>query len=194
MEVHHHAHTARKKWTHYLWEFLMLFLAVFCGFLAEYQLEHKIEKDRGKEYIKSFREDLAKDTAILQSSIYVLKKNSAAGDSIAKMIQLGKTISPEDIKRLYQYNLTALGGFGVILTDRTSEQLKKAGGMRLITKKKVIDGIIDYWAGADAIARIETTLQEMRMQSREKSYLIFDNKYYAESSANGQRIIQDNPG
>jgi hypothetical protein len=35
MEVHHHAHTARKKWTHYFWEFLMLFVAVFCGFLAE---------------------------------------------------------------------------------------------------------------------------------------------------------------
>ena len=49
MEVHAHTHTARKKWTHYLWEFLMLFLAVFCGFLAEYQLEHKIEKDRAKE-------------------------------------------------------------------------------------------------------------------------------------------------
>ena len=35
MEVHHHGHTERKKWTHYLWEFLMLFLAVFAGFLAE---------------------------------------------------------------------------------------------------------------------------------------------------------------
>ena len=49
METHHHTHTPRKKWTHYLWEFLMLFLAVFCGFLAEYQLEHKIEKT-GKEF------------------------------------------------------------------------------------------------------------------------------------------------
>ena len=36
MEVHQHTHTPRKKWTHYFWEFLMLFLAVFCGFLAEY--------------------------------------------------------------------------------------------------------------------------------------------------------------
>jgi hypothetical protein len=38
MEVHHHPHTApmaigRKKITHYLWEFLMLFLAVFFGFI-----------------------------------------------------------------------------------------------------------------------------------------------------------------
>jgi len=32
MEVHAHTHTPRKKWTHYFWEFFMLFL-------AEYQLE-----------------------------------------------------------------------------------------------------------------------------------------------------------
>jgi hypothetical protein len=25
----------KMKWTHYLWEFLMLFPVVFCGFLAE---------------------------------------------------------------------------------------------------------------------------------------------------------------
>ena len=69
MEVHHHAHTARKKWTHYFWEFLMLFLAVFCGFLAEYQLEHKIEKDREKQYSKTLYEDLKADTVILNGMI-----------------------------------------------------------------------------------------------------------------------------
>ena len=29
MEVHARTHTERKKITHYIWEFLMLFLAVF---------------------------------------------------------------------------------------------------------------------------------------------------------------------
>ena len=67
MEVHAHTHPSassghRKKWTHYFWEFLMLFLAVFCGFLAEYQLEHKIEKDRAGQYILSLYEDLRSDT------------------------------------------------------------------------------------------------------------------------------------
>jgi len=62
MEVHAHTHTARKKWTHYFWEFLMLFLAVFCGFLAEYQLEHKIEKDRAKELARSLYEELQQDS------------------------------------------------------------------------------------------------------------------------------------
>ena len=49
MEVHAHSHTDRKKFTHYLWEFLMLFLAVFCGFLAENYREHIIEHQREKQ-------------------------------------------------------------------------------------------------------------------------------------------------
>jgi hypothetical protein len=61
MEVHAHSHTARKKWTHYFWEFLMLLLAVFCGFLAEYQLEHKIEMDRELQIINSLVADLLDD-------------------------------------------------------------------------------------------------------------------------------------
>jgi len=67
MEVHAHTHTSRKKWTHYLWEFIMLFLAVFCGFLAEYQLEHKIEKDRAKELASSFYDELKGDSAALET-------------------------------------------------------------------------------------------------------------------------------
>ena len=63
MEVHHHAHTPRKKWTHYFWEFLMLFLAVFCGFLAENQREHMVEHAREKQYMQSMLVDLAADTA-----------------------------------------------------------------------------------------------------------------------------------
>jgi hypothetical protein len=42
MEVHAHTHTPRKKWTHYFWEFLMLFLAVTLGFLVEKLCENII--------------------------------------------------------------------------------------------------------------------------------------------------------
>ena len=56
MEVHHHSHTSRKKWTHYFWEFIMLFFAVLSGFFAEYQLEHKIEKDRARQFLQSMVE------------------------------------------------------------------------------------------------------------------------------------------
>ena len=78
MEVHAHSHTARKKWTHYFWEFLMLFLAVFCGFLAEYQLEHKIERDRAKELAKNLYDELKNDSAnvVLKSENRVKQENA----------------------------------------------------------------------------------------------------------------------
>jgi len=80
MEAHQHTHTPRKKWSHYFWEFLMLFLAVFCGFLAEYQLEHTIEKSREKQYIKSFAEDLAMDTIDLEERIRFCDRTSNSAD------------------------------------------------------------------------------------------------------------------
>ena len=198
MEVHAHTHpdlhrdgVHRKKWYHYFWEFLMLFLAVFAGFLAENLREHTVEKERGREYVKSFREDLCKDTAILRLNIETLKRISVAGDSLVKIFQQNRIHLPEDLKKLYDYNLTSLAGFSITLTDRTSVQLKNSGGMRLISGKKIIDAIIDYWAGIEALTKVELIVQEMRLHAREKSYTIFDNRYYADSSINGKRMISD---
>ena len=48
MEVHAHTHTPRKKWTHYFWEFLMLFFAVFCGFLSRKSTRAQSRAQKGK--------------------------------------------------------------------------------------------------------------------------------------------------
>ena len=82
MEVHTHTHTARKKWTHYFWEFLMLFLAVFCGFLAENQREHIVEGHRAKEYAKGLLSDMRLDTGELRRGIAVTNLTISAIDSI----------------------------------------------------------------------------------------------------------------
>jgi hypothetical protein len=89
MEVHSHTHTASlpdgkagKKWTHYFWEFLMLFLAVFCGFLAENFREHQVERHREKEYMASLYQDLKTDTINL-SGLLKNKMNEVANyDSV----------------------------------------------------------------------------------------------------------------
>src|SRR5690242_16162052 len=81
MEVHHHAHSGssghRRKWTHYFWEFLMLFLAVFCGFLAENLREHKVEKERGKQYVISLYQDLKTDTSNFSKLIGIDRKKDS---------------------------------------------------------------------------------------------------------------------
>jgi len=142
MEVHAHTHTARKKWTHYFWEFLMLFLAVFCGFLAEYQLEHKLEKDRAKQYIISFFDDLKYDTSHLTQVINhyknkeeVLKLISVCHDSV-----LAKTPCKTCLNKLF---VNSLGFFELRTSDRTLQQLKNAGGLRLLNSADA-DSIIAY--------------------------------------------------
>jgi hypothetical protein len=62
MEVHTHAHTERKKWTHYFWEFFMLFLAITLGFFVENQREHYVERQRAKEFAYNLLFDISTDT------------------------------------------------------------------------------------------------------------------------------------
>ncbi len=144
MEVHAHSHTARKKWTHYLWEFLMLFLAVFCGFLAEYQLEHKIEKDREEEYIKTMISDLQEDTTSLNTFINKYKQKGIELDSLISLLN-----SP-DVKELgaevyYYGRLSNRFGF-FTCTDRTIEQMKNSGAFRLIRNDDAASGIVVYYS------------------------------------------------
>src|SRR4026208_780720 len=103
MEVHAHTHTPRKKWTHYFWEFLMLFLAVFCGFLAEYQLEHVIENQREKKYIHSLIADLKEDTAAIKAVIDFNITKFHGLDTLAALLNQEPS-NGEDEKQLYVLN------------------------------------------------------------------------------------------
>jgi|SRR5687767_10353361 len=162
MEVHAHTHTARKKWTHYFWEFLMLFLAVFCGFLAEYQLEHTIENQREKKYMQSFNYDLQNDTLNLNDGFPRKEERINAIDSLFLFFQSypDAEIVPGSIVRQMRRTLF----------DRhyrrnsvTIDQLKNAGGLRLIRKKSVADSIASYdlqWQRAEFWREGYITLQE----------------------------------
>jgi len=195
MEVHKHPHhvTHKKKWSEYLLEFFMLFLAVFLGFLAENVREHRVERERGEGYVRSFREDLCKDTAAIVSGIRQLTASNAEGDSLRKMIQGSRTKLQSEIVKMYQYNINALGGFLIPFTDRTEAQLKNSGGMRLITHKKIADGIVDYWSGKEGLQNIDKDFKDLRLKARERSYFIFDNKFYPDDMKPGAApAIRDN--
>jgi len=142
MEVHAHTHTPRKKWTHYFWEFLMLFLAVFCGFLAEYQLEHMIEHQREKQFIKSLLIDLSKDKVTLEDGVNKGWIPVAYNDSLSKALQARPLQGKE--KKIYHLFLLYTNLINFTYHDRTISQLKNSGGFRLIRDQKVSDAILDY--------------------------------------------------
>jgi len=142
MEVHAHTHTARKKWTHYFWEFLMLFLAVFCGFLAEYQLEHKIERDREKKFIQTFIEDLKTDTAAIRQNIAFRQNKMKAMDTLTFLLNNQKIKGHEN--DLYYLGRSFVRGVRFQSNDRTITQLKNSGSLRLIRNEKAADSMISY--------------------------------------------------
>ena len=142
MEVHHHAHTARKKWTHYFWEFLMLFLAVFCGFLAEYYLEHKIEHNREKQFIESLIKDIEADTVQLSRIKGFRLDRLSSIDSLNNY--LAKNTSATISLRAIQLLEDMKGHLSFYQNSGTLDQLKNAGGLRLIRKRNVVDSIQLY--------------------------------------------------
>ena len=180
MEVHHHAHTVRKKFTHYLWEFLMLFLAVFCGFLAEYQLEHLIEHQREKEFMISFVEDLEKDKVLLDNEARLVEQQYRGLDSLTFIIY-GENFDQPAVSKMYELQRRFLRPTQIRLIDRTELQLKNAGGMRLIRNRVVADSIINYWSVTELLYEQKDNINSHRIKAKDVSFSIFNNKYYKDT-------------
>ena len=179
MEVHAHTHTARKKWTHYFWEFLMLFLAVFCGFLAEYQLEHTIEHQREKKYAKSLYEDLKIDTFILNATIR--ERNFV----IPKIDTFRQLVHTKAIDEIPAGTWAYFGRFGtrhvrVSLQDVTLQQLLSSGGLRLFQKHNVADAIAQYDQGIREMREGFTFLDLIFNDLLTARNKIFDSWYFDE--------------
>ena len=144
MEVHHHSYTARKKWAHYFWEFLMLFLAVTLGFFVENQREHYIENQREKQFIKSLFNDIKSDTANIAKIISARTAKERMLDSLITMMNSPRPL--DFTSQIYPY--AVLVGrtlpYRFIPNDGTMQQLKNSGAFRLIRNRAVVDSISKY--------------------------------------------------
>ena len=183
MEVHAHTHTSdpdshrgRKKFTHYLWEFLMLFLAVFCGFLAENFREKQVEHHREKEYMRSLVQDMNAD-------IKEIEVNLELGAMVAEKLDSFVYFLNEKDPEKNGYDLYRLGFIAgrvvkVSFNDRTSSQLKNAGTMRLIRNSSLSDSIQTYWTLIKTDETIAQFMLDIQSKSSDLSVQMINNKYY----------------
>jgi hypothetical protein len=138
MEVHHHSHTAdpdshrgRKKWTHYFWEFFMLFMAVSAGFLVENEREHYIERQRAKVYATNLYQELMKDTLAINKTIEDIKITTGKLDSLC-------LFATEKVKRnvtngMLYYYASYTTSINLYASENTTiEQLIGSGNLRLM--------------------------------------------------------------
>lgn len=141
METHanHLHHAPGKKFWHYFFEFLMLFLAVFCGFFAENLRERNVEHHREKQFIASMLKDLEADTAKLHE---VLKDTTRIQgiDSLLNVIQL-PSIKKMDVRAAYKFTMYVSDFYPIEFTRNTLTQLKSGGNMRLIRNQNVVDSL-----------------------------------------------------
>ena len=162
MEVHHHSHPEHsgrhKKWTHYLWEFLMLFLAVFAGFFAENQREHYVERQRAKAYAASMLSDLRSDTVELKNYI---SYTSYATHNIDTLLDLLSNQGPGEIPsgKLYWFGLWGGASRFFIPNDATLQQLKSSGSLRYFSNKKINHQVAEY----DQLCRRMRSLEDNDM-------------------------------
>jgi len=144
MEVHHHSHHGKKKWTEFFWEFLMLFFAVTLGFFVENQREHYIEHQREKQFIRSLYNDIRADTANMAKIIIARTNRATSIDSFSYMMN---SSNPLDFsKQIYVYAIYAgrTLPYRFVPNDGTIQQLKNSGSFRLIRKRIVVDSISKY--------------------------------------------------
>ncbi len=159
MEVHAHSHTARKKWTHYFWEFLMLFLAVLCGFFAEYQLEHKIEKERAEKYLQSMSLDVKTNIINLDSLMTQDRIHLVNYESLLKwLLEDSATID----RAAFARRMGAHWMRNFLVRKETYEQMKSSGSLRYVGNMEFLTKMMEY-------ERI-TNFAQYRNQEFEKKY------------------------
>jgi len=143
MEVHHHAHTERKKWTHYFWEFLMLFLAVFAGFLAENLREHYVEHQRETKFAHRLLADLRQDSIYIETSMSQLTERQKAHREFQKIMTAPIPASDSALMRGF-VPLIRTGSSHDFITA-TYNQMKASGSLRYIDNDALTSSLQNYY-------------------------------------------------
>ncbi len=186
MEVHSHAHSPRKKWTHYFWEFIMLFLAVFCGFMAENFREHQVEHKRTIRYAKQFINEIELDTARINDGILFVRRKELAVDSLIH------ALNKKDWQEIYYWGLHIDDYYIAKFHSASFEQIKYSGYLRNFKNDKLVTAILDYINFRDNVEIVQTDL--VSFYNRELTPFInrnFDKQYLAELGENNKVTFEN---
>ena len=120
----------------------MLFLAVTLGFFVENQREHLIEHKREKQYMKSVVKDLEQDLTNIHATIGEVQMAIKRSDSLFQLLSGGDLSSHNTL--IYYFGRYETFTTFFYPASTTLQQLKTAGGFRLIRNRNVVDSLQDY--------------------------------------------------
>lgn len=164
----------KKKFRDYFFDFFMLFLAVTLGFFVNNLSEDHSDRQREKQYMKSLINDLISDTTQIQDVHSNIKNRIAGIDSLLNVLE--NPGADNFINCFYYFAVKYLNSAMFYSgSDRTISQLKSAGGLSLIQKITVSEGIVNYYSSSDNVKyNTEFCLAEFnRILDYEKEMMYF---------------------
>ena len=164
-----------KGWTHYLYEFLMLFLAVSCGFLADNIREHREEQERAEVLAKNLYEEILADSITIQQTISVReKKESECAYFIAYVKDSSLTNLNDHFYRSFSWAFIQTVGILFEPNDGILNELRNSGELRYFKNPELQAAVGEI--GVD-IANIRTR-NEKEYNMVEINLRPFTLKYY----------------
>lgn len=129
---------AKRKWTSYFKEFLMLFLAVFAGFMAENYRDKLTEEAWAKELAINLYEELKADSAIVEIKTENRIKQEKA---LQELMQYFEDSSLTDVSKRFAVNFSYGISFRTpsLFEPRTVilDQLKNSGSLRYFKNREL---------------------------------------------------------
>ena len=171
----------KKVFKEYFLEFFMLFAAVTLGFFAENIREYYGEREMEEKFIEVVIEDIDTDINSLKGIIKSQEKRILYEDSLIYLLAKRDFSNMNDL--YYYARVTSLRNF-FQPSINGFQQLKNAGGLKMIEQHDVIKKIQHYENEVQKLVELQSISDGLLNVYRDKMATIFDGRVFKEMFIN----------
>lgn len=175
----------KKVFKEYFLEFFMLFAAVTLGFFAENIREYYGEREMEEKFIEVVIEDIDTDINSLKGIIKSQEKRILYEDSLIYLLAKRDFSNMNDL--YYYARVTSLRNF-FQPSINGFQQLKNAGGLKMIEQHDVIKKIQHYENEVQKLVELQSISDGLLNVYRDKMATIFDGRVFKEMFINPNEL------
>jgi hypothetical protein len=185
MSIGSSSSNSKKEFREYFLEFFMLFAAVTLGFFAENIREYYGEREMEEKFIEVVVEDIDTDINSLKGIIKSQEKRILYEDSLIYLLANRDFSNMNDL--YYYARVTSLRNF-FQPSINGFQQLKNAGGLKMIEQHDVIKKIQHYENEVQKLVELQSISDGLLNVYRDKMATIFDGRVFKEMFINPNEL------
>jgi len=163
----------------YVFDFIMLFLAVTLSFFVENIRDDLADRSTEEKHVSSLLEDLKQDTATFHERAIAIRQVIAMSDSVVLLLNQPQ-LSTHGLQRLYFLARSIAPLIAPLaLNDRTYDEMRNSGALRLVRNEKTADMISRYYFSNHQLAFINQIALDRAQKKIELEARIFKSSIFA---------------